>query len=125
MEKAKKERKPRETKPKTETKVKVEKPKAKSKPTLLDTLEDRLMGNHSLQSEEWFKPSFQNDLRIVENETTKKLKKVQENTKLSAEEKLKKINKIVAENTKILMKLADDYKTNPDFYKSMYYKKKQ
>ena len=124
MEKAKKERKPRQTKPKTETKVKVEKPKAKTKPTLLDTLEDKLMGNHSLQNEEWFEASFQKDLRIVENETTKKLKKVQENTKLSPEEKLKKINKIIATNTKILMNLANDYKTNADFHKSMYYKKK-
>ena len=53
------------------------------------------------------------------------MKKVQENTKLSAEEKLKKINKIVADNTKILMKLANDYKTNADFHKSIYYKKKQ
>ena len=124
MEKAKKEWKPRQIKPKTETKVKVEKPKAKTKPTLLDTLEDKLMGNHSLQNEEWFEASFQKDLRIVENETTKKLKKVQENTKLSPEEKLKKINKIIATNTKILMNLANDYKTNADFHKSMYYKKK-
>ena len=136
MEKVKKERKPRQpkadkprvSKPKAD-KPKVSKPKAVkpkvSKPKTykpsknIIKLDNALMGGQSIQNEDWFKPSFQKDIQIVTKELSAKIKKVQDNSKLSAEEKQKKIKKLTATNTKVLLDLARDYKTNPEFFKKM------
>lgn len=80
---------------------------------------EELIGKNN---EEWFKKSFLKDYRIVEDEMTKQMNKIKENSKLSAEQKQKKINKVIKENTKILINLAKDYKKNTDFFKSMYKK---
>ena len=136
MEKVKKERKPRQpkadkprvSKPKVDkpkvskakaVKPKVSKPKTYKPSKNIIKLENALMGGHSIQNEEWFKPSFQKDIQIVAKELSAKIKKVQDNTKVSAEEKQKKINKHTATNTKILLDLAKDYTANPEFYKKM------
>ena len=126
MEKVKKERKPRQPKTaKASTKTKTTKPKEKkTRTSSLNQLQNKLVGNNNLMNEDWFKQSLLKDIKIVENETTKKLKKVRENSKLSAEKKQKQIDNIVAKNTKLLINLTNDYKKNPEFYKSMYYRKK-
>lgn len=131
MEKVKKERKPRQpkadkprvSKPKAvkpkAVKPKVSKPKTYKPSKNIIKLDNALMGGQSIQNEDWFKPSFQKDIQIVTKELSAKIKKVQDNSKLSAEEKQKKIKKLTATNTKVLLDLARDYKTNPEFFKKM------
>jgi hypothetical protein len=119
MDKIKKERKPRQPK--------AEKPKAKpreKKKSSYDQFQTQLIGNHNITNEKWFKKSFLQDFKIIEDEIIKKQKKVNENPKLSMEAKKKKLDKIVKDNTKLLIKVADDCKKNPEFYKTMFHKNK-
>lgn len=115
MEKAKKERKPRQSK--------AEKPQAKpkAKKATSNQVINKLIGN---QNDNWYKKSFTQDYKVVENEMVKQMNKVKENSKLSADQKQKKLNKIITDNTKILIRLAEDYKKNTEFHKTMFHKKK-
>ncbi len=67
MDKVKKERKPRQPKAK--------KPKAKpreEKKSSYDQFQTQLIGNHNITNEDWFKKSFLQDLKIIEDEIIKK-----------------------------------------------------
>jgi hypothetical protein len=39
------------------------------------------------------------------------------------EAKKKKLDRIVKDNTKLLIRVANDYKKNPEFYQTMFHKK--
>lgn len=115
MDKVKKERKPRQPK--------AEKPQSKPR-NRKDQVLTELIGKHNLKNEDWYKKSFIQDYKIVENEMIKQMNKVKENSKLSADQKQKKLNKVIEDNTKVLINLANDYKNNTEFFKTMFHRKK-
>ena len=112
MDKVKKERKPRQPK--------AEKPQSKPR-NRKDQVLTELIGKHN---EDWYKKSFIQDYKIVENEMIKQINKIKENSKLSADQKQKKLNKVIEDNTKVLINLANDYKKNTEFFKTAFHKNK-
>jgi len=52
---------------------------------LKDQLLTKLIGKHNLNNEDWYKKSFIQDFKIVENEMIKQMNKIKENSKLSAD----------------------------------------
>ena len=68
---------------------------------------------------------FLEDLDIVKRETIKKIQKIQENKKLSAEQKQKKNDKLINQTSNYLMKHAETYDKNPEIYKKIYLEKQR
>ena len=124
METVKKVRKPRQPKvekpkvekPKRTPKPKVEKPKRTPKPKVEKPAKAPVEFKN-LDNDAELTALFLEDLDFLRRDTTKKMTKIMSDSKLSAEEKKKKTDRIINKLQKFLMQYAQDYDKHGDDYK--------
>ena len=121
METVKKVRKPRQ--PKVE-KPKVEKPmkapKLKVEKPMKAPIEFK-----NIDNDEALKKIFLEDLDFIYRDTAKKINKIKENTKLSAEEKHKKIGRLIKKIEKFTIKYGQNMDKNGEAFKQMQFEKER
>ena len=115
METVKKVRKPRQ--PKVE-KPKVEKPKRTPKPKVEKPAKAPVEFK-KLDNDAELTALFLEDLDFLRRDTTKKMTKIMSDSKLSAEEKKKKTDRLINKLQKFLMKHAKSYDDYGDDYKQI------
>ena len=116
METVKKVRKSRQTK--VEKQPKVEKPKRTPKPKVEKPAKAPVEFKN-LDNDAELTAMFLEDLDFIKRDTTKKMTKIMSDSKLSAEEKKTKTDRLINKLKKFLMKYAKSYDDYGDDYKQI------
>ena len=118
VEKPKVEKPKRTPKPKVEIPMKA--PKLKVEKPMKAPIEFK-----NIDNDEALKKIFLEDLDFIYRDTAKKINKIKENTKLSAEEKHKKIGRLIKKIEKFTIKYGQDIDKNGEAIKQMQFEKER